>query len=75
MLWKDYRCEDCGEVQENISSGIEDTERPCPSCGGKAKVTLTPKFTRFKGGGWTIPHPVEAFEGESEYVDDWGKEE
>jgi putative FmdB family regulatory protein len=74
MLWKDYRCKDCGETQENVPSRAEDTERECP-CGGTAKIVLTPKFTKFKGGGWTTRKPVEAFEGESEYTDDWGKDE
>lgn len=70
MLWKDYRCPDCGEKQENVSSRPEDTERECP-CGGTARIVLCPKFTRFKGSGWTTRRPVEAFENESEYVEDW----
>jgi len=74
MLWKDYRCKVCGKTQENVPSRIEDTECPCP-CGAQAQVVLFPKFTRFKGGGWTTRRPVEAFEGESEYVEDWGKDE
>ena len=75
MLWKDFLCGDCGEVQENVSSKAEDKERECPSCGGWAKIVLSPKFTKYRGGGWTTEHPVEAFEGESEYVSDWGKDE
>lgn len=74
MLWKDYLCPDCGEKQENVPSRLEDTECKCP-CGGTAKIVLCPKFTKFKGSGWTTEHPVEAFEGESEYVSDWGKDD
>jgi len=71
MLWKDYKCEDCGKIQENIQSKIEDTERECPACKGRAKMILFPNFTRFKGGGWSTRRPVEAFPGESEYTDEW----
>lgn len=74
MVWKDYACKACGKVQENVPSKIEDTERECPECGEQAQMILYPHFTRFKGGGWTTRRPVEAFPGESEYVEDWGKE-
>lgn len=74
MLWKSYKCKECGETQENVSSKIEDTERECPSCGGTAKVTLTPKATKFKGGGWMTPKPIETFPGEPEDVRKWGAE-
>jgi len=71
MLWKNFRCKDCEKIQENVNSKAEDTERECPACGGTAKVVLTPKFTRFKGFGWSTRRPVEAFPGESEYTEDW----
>jgi putative FmdB family regulatory protein len=74
MLWKDYKCEDCGETQKNVNSKIEDTERECPSCGGKAKIILYPKFTKFKGAGWTTPRHVETFPDEPEDPSKWGEE-
>jgi predicted nucleic acid-binding Zn ribbon protein len=73
MVWKDFKCRDCGGVQENVSSRPEDKERAC-SCGGTAKVVLTPKATKFKGGGWTTPRHVETFPGESENPEDWNAE-
>lgn len=74
MPWYDYRCKGCGRVRENVSASIEDRIQECPSCGGKSVRIISAPPLKFKGGGWTVKAPVEAFPGESEYTDDWGSE-
>ena len=73
MLWKDFACENCGKIQENVPSKPEDTERGCP-CGGTAKIILYPKPTRFRGSGWTTRRPIETFDNEPDNPEDWGPE-
>jgi predicted nucleic acid-binding Zn ribbon protein len=70
MIWKKFKCKECGAVLDNKPVSPDTVELEC-ECGGVMPVVLTPKFTKFKGGGWTTRKPVEAFPGESEYVEDW----
>lgn len=74
MVWKDFKCEGCGEVQENVPSKTEDTERECPSCGSKARLILHAPPIKFKGGGWATRRPIETFPDEPDDPADWGKD-
>ena len=71
MPWYDWKCKDCKEIRENVSASIEDKIQECPSCGGRSVRQISAPPLRFKGSGWTVPRPVEAFPGESEYTKDW----
>ena len=71
-MWFDFKCKNCGEVRENVAASIEDKIQKCPSCGGESVRQISSPTLKFKGGGWTTRKPVEAFPGESEYVEDWG---
>ncbi len=74
MLWYDYRCATCGEIREDVAAKIEDKIQTCPSCGGRSIREISAPGLKFMGGGWTTRKPVEAFPGESEYTEDWGKD-
>jgi len=69
----EYACRPCQKIYEKIKPVGTETIA-CPKCSGEAKKILSkPGMLRFKGSGWSTRRPVEAFEGESEYTDEWGQ--
>ena len=71
-----YACPTCGWKSGDKIKPFTVEEIPCEECQGAAtRVLSVPGHIKFKGSGWATRRPVEAFEKESEYVEDWGKDE
>ena len=50
----DYKCRECGCVEERRHFISEDPEYLCPKCGGEMYRLVSPNIGGFvlKGGGW-----------------------
>jgi putative FmdB family regulatory protein len=48
----DFKCKVCSEVFEVTRSASDDSDVPCPACGGETKRVFHPVGVHFKGTGF-----------------------
>jgi putative FmdB family regulatory protein len=52
-MFYDYKCEECGLVEEKMHGMMEEIEYPCPLCGKVMKKLMSTNVSvHYKGNGW-----------------------